>query len=64
MFSPERLTQIAQTLGVDHQQASTQLAEALPNLIDQLSPNGELPQTMDQFATLAKQFLANSNKTV
>ena len=64
VFSPERLTQIAQTLGVDHQQASTQLAEALPNLIVQLSPNGELPQTMDQFATLAKQFLANSNKTV
>ena len=64
VFGQERLTQIAQTLGVDHQQASAQLAEALPNFIDKLSPNGELPQSVDQLAALAKQFLSSVNKTV
>ena len=64
VFGQERLTQIAQTLGVDHQQASAQLAEALPNFIDKLSPNGELPQSVDQLAALAKQFLGSVNKTV
>jgi uncharacterized protein YidB (DUF937 family) len=63
VFGLERITQIAQTLGVDHHQASEQLAQALPNFLDQISPNGELPQGADQLAALAKQFLGNSNTT-
>jgi uncharacterized protein YidB (DUF937 family) len=63
VFGQERIAQIAQTLGVDHQQASEQLAQTLPNFLDKLSPNGELPQGADQLAALAKQFLGNS-KTV
>jgi len=63
VFGQERIAQIAQTLGVDHQQASEQLAQTLPNFLDKLSPNGELPQGADQLATLAKQFLGNT-KTV
>jgi len=63
VFGQERIAQIAQTLGVDHHQASEQLAQALPNFLDKISPNGELPQGADQLAALAKQFLGNSNTT-
>jgi uncharacterized protein YidB (DUF937 family) len=63
VFGQERIAQIAQTLGVDPQQASHQLAETLPNLIDKISPNGELPQGADQLAALAKQFLGNTQTT-
>jgi uncharacterized protein YidB (DUF937 family) len=63
VFGQERIAQIAQTLGVDHHQASEQLAQALPNFLDKLSPNGELPQDADQLAALAKHFLGNT-KTV
>jgi uncharacterized protein YidB (DUF937 family) len=63
VFGQERIAQIAQTLGVDPQQASHQLAETLPDLIDKISPNGELPQSAEQFASLANQFLGNT-KTV
>ena len=60
VFGQERIAQIAQTLGVDHHQASEQLAQTLPNLIDKISPNGELPQNMEQFASLAQQFLGGA----
>lgn len=63
VLGQERMAQIAQTLGVDPQQASHQLAETLPNLIDKISPNGELPQGADQLAILAKQFLGNTQTT-
>ena len=63
VLGQERMAQIAQTLGVDPQQASHQLAETLPNLIDKISPNGELPQGADQLAALAKQFLGNTQTT-
>jgi uncharacterized protein YidB (DUF937 family) len=63
VFGQERIAQIAQTLGVDHHQASAQLAETLPNFIDKLSPNGELPQSADQFVALAKQFLGETAKS-
>ena len=64
VFGQERIAQIAQTLGVDHQQASEQLAQTLPNFLDKLSPNGELPQGADQFAALAKQILGNTKTVV
>jgi len=63
VFGQDRIAQIAQTLGVDHHQASEQLAQALPNFLDKISPNGELPQGAEQLAALAKQFLS-STKTV
>ncbi|MDE2370086.1 MAG: DUF937 domain-containing protein [Burkholderiales bacterium] len=36
--------QIAQQLGLSHGDAAGQLAQMLPQLIDKLSPNGQLPQ--------------------
>jgi uncharacterized protein YidB (DUF937 family) len=42
-LGPERLSQIAEQLGVPASQAASTLAGSLPNLIDQLSPDGSLP---------------------
>ena len=43
VLGQERVAQIAQQLGIDPQQAADQLAQHLPQVIDHLSPNGELP---------------------
>ena len=40
----EHIQQIADKMGIDTQQASANIAEVLPQLIDQLTPNGELPE--------------------
>ena len=39
----ERLSQIAQQLGVPASQAASTLANSLPTLIDRVTPNGSLP---------------------
>lgn len=39
-----QLANIAQQLGVDQTQASNLLAQHLPQLIDHLTPNGQIPQ--------------------
>lgn len=41
---------IAAQFGVDPQQISNQLASGLPKIIDQLSPNGQIP-SMDQLTS-------------
>ena len=41
------LQDLAAQLGVSPQQASGSLADVLPKLIDQLTPNGEVPQGGD-----------------
>ena len=41
------MDQLAAQLGVSPQQASGSLASVLPQLIDQLTPNGQLPQGGD-----------------
>ena len=43
--------QIAQQLGVDHQQAGGLLAQVLPQLINHLTPNGQLPAGSAQMPT-------------
>ncbi|MFM9912266.1 MAG: YidB family protein [Methylophilaceae bacterium] len=40
----EHIQQIADKLGVDTAQASASIAEMLPQLVDKLTPNGELPE--------------------
>nr|WP_294865671.1 YidB family protein [uncultured Pseudogulbenkiania sp.] len=39
----EQLAGLAQSLGIDTAQLSQQLAEQLPQLVDKLTPGGELP---------------------
>lgn len=44
------LQDIAAQLGVSPEQASGSLAEMLPQMVDQLTPNGQLPQGGDLLA--------------
>lgn len=56
----EKVAAIARQLGVDPAQASAQLAQVLPGLVDKLTPNGQVPQGGDllsQGADLLKGFL-------
>ncbi len=43
VLGPQQLQSIAASLGFTPQQASSQLAELLPQVIDKLTPNGSLP---------------------
>lgn len=45
-----QLQNIAAQLGVSPEQASGSLAELLPRVVDQLTPNGQLPQGGDLLA--------------
>ena len=40
----ENIQQVAQQAGVEPEHASTGLAQLLPQLIDKLTPNGQVPQ--------------------
>ncbi len=42
-LGPDLISQIAAQLGISPQAASTQLAESLPEVVDQMTPNGQLP---------------------
>ncbi|MDO8266737.1 MAG: YidB family protein [Moraxellaceae bacterium] len=56
----EQMAAIASKLGVDPQQASTQLAQMLPGLVDKLTPDGQVAQGGDllaQGANLLKGFM-------
>jgi uncharacterized protein YidB (DUF937 family) len=43
IFGGGQLGQIAQQLGLSHDQASSQLAQALPKVIDTMTPEGTIP---------------------
>lgn len=45
-----QLQQIAAQLGVSPEQASGSLADLLPRVVDQLTPNGQLPQGGDMLS--------------
>ena len=53
----ERIQQIAQQLGVSESQAADAVAQALPEVVDKVSPDGKLPPEQDldaAFDQLAK----------
>lgn len=62
VFGNSKVAEIAQQLGVDPELASTQIAQHLPSLIDSLTPNGELPQNVEQVSALASQLLGAFKK--
>ena len=43
VLGPDVLAQIAQHLGVSHGEAAGQLSQLLPEVVDRLTPQGELP---------------------
>lgn len=57
----ERVRQVASTAGVSEQEASQGLSRVLPQLVDQLTPEGKLPPDhagRDTLSQLASRFLA------
>lgn len=50
------LGDIASKLGIQPEQAASELSQALPNVVDKLTPNGHLPAEGDLMAT-AQQML-------
>lgn len=44
IFGSGQIGQIAQQLGLSHDQAAGQLAQVLPQMIDKLTPNGQVPE--------------------
>lgn len=50
VIGSEQIQNIANRLGVDPAQASAQIAEYLPQVIDKLTPNGTLPEGGDLLA--------------
>ncbi len=63
VLGDDQMAGVAQQLGVDQDQAASQLAVFLPHAIDHLTPNGAVPQTgeMDMtamFNALKSRFLA------
>jgi len=55
VLGSDRVAQLAQSAGIDPAQMSGHLAQLLPQLVDHLTPNGQLPQGgMDIMGALAK----------
>ena len=60
IFGHGQLGQLAQQLGVSREEAAGQLAQALPQVVDEMTPQGHIPDDHDDFvngvlATLQQQ---------
>ena len=44
VFGQGQLSQIAQQLGIPHDQVAGQLAQELPNVVDRMTPDGQIPE--------------------
>ena len=53
VIGPDQISAIAAKLGVDPAQASQLLARFLPNVVDKLTPNGQLDATADHPQSLS-----------
>lgn len=62
VLSGGQLGQWAEKFGISKDDISGQLAQHLPNLIDKLSPNGQMPQNFDGVTSMAQDFLSQINK--
>lgn len=47
IFGSSTIQQLADKIGIDPNEASSLLSQHLPNLIDKVTPNGELPENLD-----------------
>jgi uncharacterized protein YidB (DUF937 family) len=52
VVDPQRLSQMAQQQGMSPDQMSGHIAEALPNLVDQATPSGQVPQQATSMESL------------
>ena len=55
IFGHGQLGEIAQQLGISHEQASSEVAQALPQVVDEMTPGGQIP---DNHSDLVNEALA------
>lgn len=53
IFGQGQLGQIAQQLGMSHQEAAGGLAQALPEVVNQMTPQGEVPDNTNDLVAQA-----------
>jgi uncharacterized protein YidB (DUF937 family) len=53
IFGGGQMNDIARELGVSQQEAAGTLAQALPNVVDRMTPNGSIPADSDDFVAQA-----------
>ncbi|VVE63393.1 hypothetical protein PAN31117_01223 [Pandoraea anapnoica] len=56
-----QLQQLASSAGVSESEAAQELSDLLPKVVNQLTPNGSLPQGSLDLASLAQQFLGGTH---
>ena len=65
VLGPGQIDEVARKMGVSRDEAATKLAATLPHAVDQLTPDGTIPQnnmsTQDIFSALADKFLSSMN---
>lgn len=52
VVGPDKVKQIAQQLGVSHEEAAAGIAAVLPHVVDHVSPEGQLPPDTEIDSTL------------
>ena len=58
IFGHGQLDQIAQQLGISHEEAAGQLAQGLPQVVDEMTPNGQIPEGHNDLVNEALAILA------
>ena len=54
VIGDEQIAEIAQKLGVSHEQAAQAVAEVLPHVVDHVTPEGQVPSDEDMKGSLDK----------
>ena len=63
IFGQGQLGQIAQQLGITHEQAAGQLAQALPQVVDKLTPQGQIPENHSDLVNQALAMLQSGRNS-
>ena len=63
IFGQGQLGQIAQQLGITNEQAEGQLAQALPQVVDKLTPEGQIPENHSDLVNQALAMLQSGRSS-
>ena len=63
IFGQGQLGQIAQQLGITREQAEGQLAQALPQVVDKLTPQGQIPENHSDLVNQALAMLQSGRSS-
>lgn len=63
IFGQGQLGEIAQQLGITHEQAAGQLAQALPQVVDKLTPQGQIPENHSDLVNQALAMLRSGRSS-